>query len=86
MAAHRTKLEAPILAGVGAAFDFVSGNVAQAPRSMRRAGLEWLFRLIQEPGRLWYRYLVFNPLFAGHLVLEALRRRRRGPDDPPPEG
>jgi N-acetylglucosaminyldiphosphoundecaprenol N-acetyl-beta-D-mannosaminyltransferase len=55
--------EAKILLGVGAAFDFLSGRVRQAPRWMMRSGLEWLFRLSQEPARLWRRYLIYNPLF-----------------------
>lgn len=55
--------EAKIFLGVGAAFDFLSGRVKQAPRWMMRLGLEWLFRLFQEPRRLWRRYLIYNPLF-----------------------
>jgi N-acetylglucosaminyldiphosphoundecaprenol N-acetyl-beta-D-mannosaminyltransferase len=57
------RLDAGVLIGVGAAFDFLSGRRRQAPRWMQHSGLEWLFRLIQEPRRLAYRYLVFNPLF-----------------------
>jgi exopolysaccharide biosynthesis WecB/TagA/CpsF family protein len=49
--------------GVGAFLDFVSGRVVRAPRWMNRLGIEWLFRLVQEPGRLWRRYIVGNPLF-----------------------
>lgn len=63
MAAHRAQLTAAALIGVGAAFDIHTGRLPQAPRWMQRAGLEWLFRLWQEPRRLWYRYLVYNPLF-----------------------
>jgi N-acetylglucosaminyldiphosphoundecaprenol N-acetyl-beta-D-mannosaminyltransferase len=63
MAQHWRSLEAGVLIGVGAAFDFHSGRVRQAPRWMQRAGLEWLFRLGTEPRRLWPRYLVHNPLF-----------------------
>jgi N-acetylglucosaminyldiphosphoundecaprenol N-acetyl-beta-D-mannosaminyltransferase len=63
MAAHRDLLQAPVLIGVGAAFDFHTGRIPQAPHWMQRSGLEWLFRLWQEPRRLWYRYLVYNPLF-----------------------
>ena len=63
MAAHRPMLSAPVLIGVGAAFDFHTGRIPQAPAWMQRSGLEWLFRLWQEPRRLWYRYLVYNPLF-----------------------
>lgn len=80
MAAHRGRLHAAALLGVGAAFDFHTGLVPQAPRWMMRAGLEWLFRLAQEPRRLWYRYLVYNPLFLLHVTLELLGLR----DYPPP--
>jgi len=59
----RGSLAAPVLIGVGAAFDFHTGSVRQAPRWMQRSGLEWLFRLLQEPRRLWRRYLVDNPWF-----------------------
>jgi N-acetylglucosaminyldiphosphoundecaprenol N-acetyl-beta-D-mannosaminyltransferase len=55
--------EAKIFLGVGAAFDLVTGRLCQAPGWMQRAGLEWLFRLSQEPRRLWRRYLINNPLF-----------------------
>ena len=63
MAAAWPALDAGLLIGVGAAFDFHSGRVPQAPRWMQRAGLEWLHRLGTEPRRLWRRYLVQNPLF-----------------------
>jgi N-acetylglucosaminyldiphosphoundecaprenol N-acetyl-beta-D-mannosaminyltransferase len=73
MAEHISILpEAKIFIGVGAAFDFFTGRVRQAPRWMMRIGLEWLFRLFQEPTRLWRRYLIYNPLFiiraAGQLL------------------
>jgi N-acetylglucosaminyldiphosphoundecaprenol N-acetyl-beta-D-mannosaminyltransferase len=61
------------LVPVGAAFDFWSGNVREAPRFLRGSGLEWVFRLASEPRRLWRRYLVGNPRF----VLSAWRHRRR---------
>lgn len=70
MAAHRDLLKAPVLLGVGAAFDFIAGTKAQAPRWMQRSGLEWLFRLASEPSRLGPRYLVNNPKF---LALAALQ-------------
>ena len=56
MADHLGKIEAPVMIGVGAAFDFLSGNKPQAPRWIQRSGLEWLFRLATEPRRLWPRY------------------------------
>ena len=62
--------EAKIFIGIGAGFDFLSGRVRQAPRWMMRSGLEWIFRLTQEPRRLWYRYLVLNPLFLGRTALQ----------------
>ncbi|MGQ9676028.1 MAG: WecB/TagA/CpsF family glycosyltransferase [Chloroflexota bacterium] len=70
MAEHVGRLTAPVLIGVGAAFDFHSGRKRQAPRWMQGAGLEWLFRLSQEPRRLWRRYLVYNPLFVGFVFLQ----------------
>ena len=72
MAAHRDQLTVPVLIGVGAAFDFHTGRVPQAPTWMQRNGLEWLFRLWQEPKRLWYRYLVYNPLFILHILAQTL--------------
>ncbi|MDM8531941.1 WecB/TagA/CpsF family glycosyltransferase [Anaerolineales bacterium HSG25] len=63
MAAQRVNLTAPVLLGVGAAFNMHTGQLRQAPMWMQQNGLEWLFRLSQEPSRLWYRYLIYNPLF-----------------------
>lgn len=63
MAEHRDRLRVPVMIGVGAAFDFYAGVKRQAPRWMQRAGLEWLFRLCQEPRRLWRRYLLNIPRF-----------------------
>jgi len=76
MANHRERLTAPVLLGVGAAFDFHTGRVRQAPRWMMYAGLEWLYRLLQEPRRLWRRYLILNPLFLAHVLLQLLGLRR----------
>lgn len=76
MAEHRARLTAPVLIGVGAAFDFLTGRKPQAPRWMQRAGLEWLFRLLTEPRRLWRRYLINNPLFVVLVLLEAVGIRR----------
>jgi N-acetylglucosaminyldiphosphoundecaprenol N-acetyl-beta-D-mannosaminyltransferase len=67
--------EAKIFIGVGAAFDLLTGRVPQAPRWMQRIGLEWLFRLIQEPKRLWKRYLVNNPLFIIRACKQLLTSR-----------
>jgi N-acetylglucosaminyldiphosphoundecaprenol N-acetyl-beta-D-mannosaminyltransferase len=76
MARMRDRLEAPVLVGVGAAFDFHAGLVPQAPALMQRLGLEWLFRLAQEPRRLWRRYLRYNPRFVTGFVRQYLRERR----------
>lgn len=73
MAEHRPRLRAPVLLGVGAAFDFHTGRVRQAPSWMQSRGLEWLFRLAVEPRRLWRRYLSNNPRF----VAAVLRRPPR---------
>lgn len=75
MSRFRQRLRPAVLIGVGAAFDFHAGLKLQAPHWMQRAGLEWLFRLVSEPGRLWKRYLVNNPAFVGCLALSALRLR-----------
>ena len=69
VARFRGLLEAPVLIAVGAAFDFHAGRVRQAPRWMQRSGLEWLFRLSQDPRRLWKRYVLGNPRFV-YLVLK----------------
>ena len=81
MASHLSLLpEAMIFLGVGAAFDLLTGRIRQAPRWMQRLGLEWLFRVTQEPKRLWKRYFVNNPLFvlraSGQLL--GLRKYSRG--------
>jgi len=63
MAEFLPKLDARLMIGVGAAFDFLSGRVRQAPQWMQRSGLEWLYRLGREPRRLGRRYFRNNPLF-----------------------
>ena len=60
---HRGSLAVPVMLGVGAAFDFLTGRTPQAPRWMRGHGLEWLYRLWKEPRRLWRRYARQNPRF-----------------------
>ncbi len=72
MFAHRTQLGVPVMAGVGAAFDFISGTAKQAPSWMRENGLEWLFRLAHEPRRLWRRYVLLGSRFACEVFLELL--------------
>lgn len=76
MAAHLGRLETKIMMGVGAAFDFHAGRVRQAPRWVQRSGFEWLFRLCQEPRRLWKRYLRNNPLFLWKVAGQWLGLRR----------
>lgn len=75
MAEHRSKIQA-VMIGVGAAFDFFSGVKRQAPAWMQRLGLEWLFRLIQEPKRLWRRYLYHNPRFAILILRQIILQGR----------
>ena len=77
MAAMRGRLDAPVLIGVGAAFDFHAGLVPQAPAWMQRRGLEWLFRLAQEPRRLWRRYLRYNPRFVLGFARQYARQLAR---------
>jgi len=76
MAAMRPRLRAPLLVGVGAAFDFHAGLVSQAPAWMGRNGLEWAYRLAREPRRLWRRYLRYNPLFVAAFARQYLEHRR----------
>jgi N-acetylglucosaminyldiphosphoundecaprenol N-acetyl-beta-D-mannosaminyltransferase len=70
MAGHWATLDAAVLIGVGAAFDFHSGRVRQAPRWIQRSGFEWLFRFCTEPRRLAGRYFKTNPLFALHVLAQ----------------
>jgi N-acetylglucosaminyldiphosphoundecaprenol N-acetyl-beta-D-mannosaminyltransferase len=77
MARMRSRLQAPVLVGVGAAFDFLAGRKRQAPAWMQARGLEWLFRLSQEPFRLLPRYLRYNPAFVVAFARQYLRERRQ---------
>ena len=72
---HRRALRVPVVVGVGAAFDFLSSRKKQAPEWMREHGLEWLFRLLQEPRRLWKRYLVRGSEFVFLVALDLLGLR-----------
>ena len=76
MAQMRPLLEAPILIGVGAAFDFHAGLVRQAPSFIQDAGLEWAFRLAHEPRRLWRRYSRYNPRFLAAFAQQLAAHRR----------
>jgi bacterial polymer biosynthesis proteins, WecB/TagA/CpsF family len=71
MAAHSGKIT-PVMLGVGASFDFFAGNVKESPEWMGKLGLEWLYRLTQEPKRLWRRYLILNPRFIWLATLQLL--------------
>lgn len=77
MAANRAQLDAAVLMGVGAAFDFHAGLKPQAPLWMQRNGREWLFRLATEPKRLWRRYAYIVPMFSSLVLLQELGLRRR---------
>lgn len=70
------RLSPPVRMGVGGLFDFYSGRIRRAPQWMRDVGLEWVYRLLQEPGRMWRRYVVGNPLFLFRVAGE--ERRRKG--------
>ena len=77
MARMRPSLEAPLLVGVGAAFDFHAGLVRQAPAWIGAHGVEWLFRLVHEPQRLWRRYARYNPRFVIAVAREWASQRTR---------
>ena len=77
MATYGTHFSVPLMVGVGAAFDIHTGQIQDAPRWMKRSGLQWLHRLVQEPRRLGPRYLKNNPRF---LYLVARQLTRRGLD------
>jgi N-acetylglucosaminyldiphosphoundecaprenol N-acetyl-beta-D-mannosaminyltransferase len=77
MAKLRRELDAPVLIGVGAAFDFHAGLVPQAPTRIQEMGLEWAYRLAHEPRRLWRRYTRYNPRFVRHFGRQLIAHRRR---------
>ncbi len=77
VAGHQSRLEAPLILAVGAAFDFHSGKVKRAPRLMQRAGLEWIFRMASEPRRLWRRYTITNLKFVWLAATDFVRSRAR---------
>lgn len=76
MAEHVDQLPATVLIGVGAAFDFHAGLKRQAPAWMQKSGLEWFYRLLSEPRRLWRRYLVNNPKFVFSIACQMLGWKR----------
>ncbi len=73
IAAHAGQISAPVVLGVGALFDFYSGAMPRAPLYMRKLRLEWLYRLLQEPRRLFGRYVLGNPEFVARALLWRLR-------------
>ncbi len=75
MVDYYQQLDGAVCLGVGAAFDFISGKIKQAPPWMQKHGLEWLFRLIQEPKRLWRRYLLLNCQFVLALLKEEIYKK-----------
>ena len=75
VAEHRRSIDAPAVLTCGASFDFHSGRVRRAPAWMRRSGLEWLFRLLIEPRRLWRRYLIGNLVFIANVIRGAREPR-----------
>jgi len=76
MAEYLPKLATQVMLGVGAAFDFHTGRVAQAPRWIQRSGFEWLYRTCREPRRLWKRYAKNNPRFVWGFTLQRLGLRK----------
>jgi N-acetylglucosaminyldiphosphoundecaprenol N-acetyl-beta-D-mannosaminyltransferase len=70
MAEYADKLDVKLMVGVGAAFDIHTGSIVDAPDWMKRSGLQWLHRLMQEPSRLWRRYLINNPKFIWKVMLQ----------------
>lgn len=70
---NRSRINAPVLAGVGGLFDFASGRMSRAPQAFRAVGCEWMWRLAMEPKRMWQRYLIGNAVFMAHAVVAAWR-------------
>jgi N-acetylglucosaminyldiphosphoundecaprenol N-acetyl-beta-D-mannosaminyltransferase len=77
MAKHRATLGVPFVMGVGGSIDILAGNVRRAPAAWQRCGMEWLYRTLQEPKRMWRRYLVTNVAFAG-ILAGAMSRKALG--------
>ncbi len=75
MAEYLEKLPVTVMIGVGAACDILTGRVKDSPQWVKRSGLQWFHRLLQEPSRLWKRYLINNPRFLQLLVMQMWNRR-----------
>jgi len=80
---YRDDLSMPLIA-VGAAYDFHAGNLAKSPEFLSKIGLEWLFRMMKEPRRLWKRYVFLNPLYMWLFLLQALKIKHFDPTDATP--
>lgn len=80
----RDRLGVPFLMGVGGSIDVIAGHVQRAPSIVQRAGLEWFYRLAQEPRRLGWRYLSTNTVFLGMLLRLAISQLAHGPQKPTP--
>ena len=78
LAAYRDHLGVPFIMGIGGSLDVIAGHVPRAPRNMQSMGLEWLYRVYQEPRRMWWRYAKTNTLFAGILIRGMLNQYRGG--------
>ena len=78
LAAYRDRLGVPFIMGVGGSLDVIAGYVRRAPPIMQSMGLEWLYRVYQEPRRMWWRYAKTNTLFAGILIRSFVHRYRVG--------
>ncbi|HWJ20699.1 MAG TPA: WecB/TagA/CpsF family glycosyltransferase, partial [Geobacterales bacterium] len=78
LAAYRDHLGVPFIMGVGGSLDVIAGHVQRAPPNMQSMGLEWLYRVYQEPRRMWWRYVKTNTLFAGILIRGMLNQCRGG--------
>jgi len=79
---YRDALQMPLLA-VGAAFDYLAGTLQEPPEWIQRAGVQWLYRFVQEPRRLWHRYGVLNPKFVSLFLLQSLGVWKPDPQDAP---
>ena len=72
---HRVALDVPVIMGVGGTFDVLAGRVRRAPRALQGLGLEWFWRLLMEPRKMWKRYLVTNPWFVWQVARERILGR-----------
>ena len=77
IAEHFERLDVSVAIGVGAAFDVVAGNISRSPGWMQRWGLEWFYRLMKEPGRLWRRYLLEAPVFFPLLLKQLIQKKEK---------